>query len=72
MFVLFIWGNNMKKILFLEGKGSRKDVLTKWNAGKAFTSIDSTPKVISIKSISVYRDIYRRICIQYDNGTVEV
>ena len=72
MFVLFIWDHNMKKVLFLEGKGNRKDVLSKWNAGKAFTSIDSTPKVISIKSITAYRDIYRRICIQYDNGTVEV
>jgi len=62
----------MKKVLFLEGKGSKKDVLAKWNAGKAFVSIGSIPQVISIKSIDNYRNTYHRVCIQYDKGTVEV
>ena len=62
----------MKKVLFLEGKGNRKDVLTKWSAGKAFTSIDTIPQVVSIKSIDTYRTKYCRVYIQYDKGTVEV
>ena len=62
----------MEKVLFLEGKGNRKDVLTKWSAGKAFTSIDTIPQVVSIKSIDNYRNKYHRVCIQYDKGTVEV
>lgn len=64
----------MKKVLFLMGKGNKKEILSKWKAGKAFFPLKEEPglTVLSIRSVDIHRSKYKKVCIQYDTGVVEV
>lgn len=49
----------------------RSTYMDLWNNGVAFKNILGS-EVLTINSIDKYRELYHRICIQYDTGIVEV
>lgn len=62
----------MEENLFLMSEETKGITKRKWLQGAPFESPFSNPKYISINNVDSVRGKFKRVIIQYKNGTMEV